>query len=232
MTHLTEEQEMTAYYGELPPDLRAHLDHCSECRTRFERLRDVLDSIRDHPVPQRGASYGAEVWTRLLPRLPSQAPRRWWLRTWTLAPAVAALLVIAFVAGMFTQRERQTGFSAQARERVLLMAMSDHLERSQIVLAQVLHSNSADLNLPDERERARDLLSENRLLRQTAALEGDVGHAALLDDLERVLLNIANSPSDISQDDLAALQQRIEDEALLFKVRITSTDARQKGQKL
>ena len=141
MTHLTEEQEMAAYYDELPPDLRFHLQHCAECRSRVARLREMLDALRDQPLPERGASYGAEVWTRLLPLLPVRHPRPWWLRTWTLAPAVAMLLVVVFVAGMLTQRRAQSGFSAQARERVLLIAMSDHLERSQIVLADFLNSN-------------------------------------------------------------------------------------------
>ncbi len=231
MTHLTEEQEMAAYYGELPPGLRAHLQNCLECRTRVERLQGLLDSLRDQPVPQRGASYGAEVWTRLLPRLPQQNRKPWWLRTWTLAPVLVTLLLIAFVAGMFTQRERQAGFSTEARERVLLIAISDHLERSQIVLSQLLNSNPADLNIVDQRERARDLLSENRLLRQTAAHGGDLVHAALLDDLERVLLDIANSPSAISSADLVALQRRMENQSLLFKLRVTSTDARREGQK-
>lgn len=231
MSHLTEEQEMQAYYGELPPDLRAHLEQCPACRTRVEQLRAMLDSARDYAVPARGASYGGEVWTRVLPKLPLHHPRHWWQRPWTLAPAIAALVVIAFFAGMFTQR-KQSGFTAQERERVLLIAMSDHLERSQIVLAQIANSNAKDLDLSDERERARDLLTENRLLRQTAAHDGDAVHAALLEDLERVLLNIANSPAEIAPGDLVALQQRIEDESLLFKVRITSTDARRKGQKL
>ena len=232
MTHLTEEQEMSAYYDELPPELRFHLQHCPECRAHVERLREVLDGLRDCPVPERSAGYGAEVWARLLPVLPSRKPRPWWLRPWMLAPALAALVMIAFFAGMLTQRRAQFGFSAQARERVLLIAMSDHLERSQIVLAQLLNSDPADLDFTDERERARDLLSENRLLRQTAVHDGDAVHAVLLDDLERVLLDIANSPSQISPPDLVALRQRIEDQSLLFKVRVTSADARRKGQLL
>ena len=81
-------------------------------------------------------------------------------------------------------------------------------------------------------ERARDLLSENRLLRETAAHDGDLTHASLLDDLERVLLDVANSPAEMSSEDLLALQQRMEHDSLLFKVRITSIDARHKGQKL
>ncbi len=232
MTHLQEEQLMDAYYGDLALELSLHLDRCRECRLRFDRLSGVLDSVREHPVPERGAGYGGEVWTRLLPLLPEKKSH--WLRRrwWTLVPALAALVVIAFVGGMLTQQRRTNGFPDKARERVLLIALSDHLERSQIVLAQLLNSAPSDIDLGSERDRARDLIDENRLLRETALHMGDNSHAALLDDLERVLLDVANSPSDISTADLARLQHRIEEEGLLFKVRITSMDARARGQKL
>ena len=75
-------------------------------------------------------------------------------------------------------------------------------------------------------------MNENRLLRETASHMGDAADATLLDELGRVLLDIANSPAAPPADDLQAIQQRIEDEGLLFKVRITGADARQKGQKL
>lgn len=231
MSHLQEEQLMDAYYGDLDPKFREHLDECAECRSSFERLRQVLDSVRDYPVPERGESYGREVWARLLPRLPAQKHRRPWVRWWT-APALAAVVVVAFVAGMLTQQRRQIGFPAKARERVLLIAVSDHMERSQIVLTELLNAAPTDIDLAGERDRARDLIDENRLLRQTALQLGDRPYAALLDDLERVLLDVANSPADLPREQVEMLQRRIENEGLLFKVRITSTDARERGQKL
>jgi len=232
MNHFSEEQLLDTYYDGAP-EMRRHLDECPECRARLERLREMLDSVREYSVPERGAAYGAEVWARVLPQLPLAKPRRKWLQWWTLAPVLATLLAAVFIAGMLTQRQRQmVGISATARERVLLMAMSDHLERSQIVLTELVNATPESLDLTDERSRARDLLDENRLLRQTALRVGDPSDAGLLDELERVLLNVANAPSDISFNDLEALQSRIESEGLLFKVRITSTDVRQKGQKL
>ncbi len=115
---------------------------------------------------------------------------------------------------------------------MLLVALSNHLERSQILLTELANASGTDGDWSGERERARDLVDENRLLRQTALHAGDRGYAALLDDLERVLLDVANSPAELAPDRLENLQQRIEDEGLLFKVRVTSTDARRKEQKL
>ena len=233
MTHLTEEQITLAYYGELDPELRRHLDQCPDCRANMERLRDLLDALRDYPVPERDSSYGQNVWARLLPQLPAPPPRRPHLRWWMAAPALATLLVGAFFAGMVAQHRREPpAISPVARQRVLLMVMGDHLDRSQILLAELVNATPGDVTLIDERDRARDLVTQNRLLRQTSARRGNASEAALLDELERVLLDIANGPSKISPAGLESLQHRIESEGLLFKVRIVSSNIREKGQQL
>jgi hypothetical protein len=231
-THASEEQLVSAYYED-DAETRAHLKKCPECRAAFERLKEHLDALRDYPVPARDASYGQQVWTRLLPHLPPARRPRTWIRWWTLAPVFATLLVIAFVAGMLTQRHAPvTGSPETARERLLLMAMSRHLERSQIVLAEVANGSATSIDFREERVRARDLLDDNRLLRQAAQRNGDAADAILLDELERILLDIANSPADMTPRDLEALQSRIDNESLLFKVRITTSDLRFRGQKL
>jgi hypothetical protein len=232
VNHASEEQLVDAYYGN-GPEMRAHLNECPECRAAFERMKEQLDSMRDYATPERGPSYGGEVWSRILPHLPPARRRRVWFNWWTLAPVLATLLVIVFVAGMLTQRRMQVaGNSEKARERVLLMAMSRHLERSQIMLSEIANGNASSIDFPEERERARDLLNDNRLLRQTAARNGDAVDASLLEELERVLLDVANSPADVTAGDFEALQSRIDSEGLLFKVRITSSDVRFRGQKL
>jgi len=235
MKHLSEEEITLAYYEELDPTLRTHLDECPQCRTEFEQLRRLLDDLREAPVPERSDSYGGEVWTRLLPQLPPPKAHGAWLHWWTVAPAMAAVAVVAFVAGVFMEQQREPvrhGIPAKARERVLLVAMGDHLDRSQMVLAELVNATPGTLDLGDERDRARDLIAENRLLRQTAAHTGDLSDAALLDELERTLLDIANGPAELSSSDLEMLQHRIESEGLLLKVRIVDMNVRQKGQQL
>lgn len=248
MTHLPENELLDAYYGDLPEAGREHLGQCPVCRDALAQLAELLDGVREAPVPERNDSYGREVWARLEPKLPSRHAH-WWFRPWIVAPAAAALLAIAFLGGMLTMHLRQpvpvqsaavtnrietngAGISEKDSQRVLLGAMSDHLDRSEVLLAQLLHASPEELNSADQRARARDLLDENRLLRQTATRSGDQGHAALLDDLERVLLDIANSPAQLSSADVAELRRRVENQSLLFKVRVSSTDARTKGRTL
>ena len=234
MNHLSPQQLTDVYYGEADPAMREHLQQCSQCAGDYQLLEEFLRTVREVPVPEPEAGYENKVWARLLPQLPQRKPlSSLLLRPWVLTPVLATSLTIAFLAGMLTQQHRHpAGISAQARERVLLISLSDHLERSQVLLTELLNAPPETLDLAEERSQARDLLEENRLLRQASAKAGETARSATLDDLERVLLDFANSPPDLSGDDLQALRTRIKDDGLLFKVRVTGVGVRHEGQKL
>jgi hypothetical protein len=232
MKHLSEERMVDAYYGGMPEEEVRHLAECEECRALFERQRAVLDGMREYPVPERGPQYGGEVWTKLLPRLPVRRRRWMW---WLVVPAFAALLALAFVAGRWSKQQQPDEMASipeKARERVLLLSLSEHLERSQIVLTELANASPGSSDLLEERDRARELIGANRLLRETAVRLGDRKDAAVLEDLEHVLLEVANAPDAPTIQDTKRVQQRIAQNELLFKVRITSTDARERGLKL
>src|SRR5690242_18747006 len=98
--HLNDEQLVEAYYGEISAS--EHLNICGECRGRFERFEEMLDSLREFRGPERDAGYGAAVWNRIAAEIPSSSKeprRRRWFGWWTWAPAFSALLVIAFLFG-------------------------------------------------------------------------------------------------------------------------------------
>ncbi len=114
MNHLSEEQLMERYYGAFDSEARAHLEECCECRARFDRWNEFLESMPEYPAPERGPGYGIEVWNRLVPHLPLAKPRSKWMRWWTLAPALATLVAIAFVAGILTE-QRQVAESQPRR---------------------------------------------------------------------------------------------------------------------
>ena len=78
----------------------------------------------------------------------------------------------------------------------------------------------------------RELIGANRLLRQTAERLGDTRDVAVLDDLEHVLLEVANAPDTPTTRDTVRVQRSIAENELLFKVRVASTDARERGLRL
>jgi hypothetical protein len=115
------------------------------------------------------------------------------------------------------------------RERILLVAVGDHLERSQIALIELVNSPTGPtVDISGERELARDLVTENRLYRQAALTTGEPGVASVLDDLERVLVEIANSPSTMTEAEFATVRRRIERQGIIFKVRVFGNSVRER----
>ncbi len=75
---------------------------------------------------------------------------------------------------------------------------------------------------------ARDLVPTNRLIRQTANDAGEKAVADVLEDLERVLVEIANSPSRISSAEFDQIRQRVEAQGLVFKIRVLDSQVHQR----
>ena len=241
MNHIGEDQLVLFYYGESSEAaaIESHLEECDACRDEFRTLQLVLNTVDSAPLPERGPEYGSEVWQRIEKRI-GRRPRRSFMHWWIWAPAMAVLVIGAFLAGRLSYRSDRAGGPASAavsnqqiRERILMVAVGDHLERSQMVLAELSNApeGKGKLDISDERQMAADLLDDNRLYRQTAASTGDKGVASVLDDLENVLMEIAHSPSEVSNQQLDDLRQEIQEQGLLFKVRVLGSQVREQESK-
>jgi hypothetical protein len=114
-------------------------------------------------------------------------------------------------------------------DRILLASVADHLDRSERVLTDIMNV-PAQSNISMEQRWAEDLLQTSRLYRQDALDANEASVAAILDDLERNLLEIVHSPSAITAADLEQLRRRIDAAALLFKVRVMSDELRRREQ--
>src|SRR6266571_5674525 len=244
MKHVTEEK-LIAYREGLTSQrgvISQHLAACEQCRAELQRIEAVLAALDTLPVPDPGADYGRRVWQQIAPRLPEKPTRSWrvWLEPGRLATlgAVAALIVVAFVTGRLTKRV-EPGVDAanvgQVRERVLVVAVGEHLGRSEMMLVELSNAEPIDpaqkvVNISAEQRRAEDLLEENRLYRRTALQEGDAGLASVLDELERVLLDVAHSPEEVTPAQLEAIQKKIEERGILFKVRVVNKELQQRQE--
>jgi len=240
--HLTDDDLVLHYYGELDEAaesrMGAHLRECGECSRRQASLQRVMAAVDSMPIPALPDSFERTVWTRLEPSLPSG---RGWLSWLVFSPAnlawvsaVLLLIVGAFVAGRMSRGAvdpaGQLATTEQVREGVLLMDLEEHLTRSQTVLVELVsaETDAETFDVSAERERAEDLVAANRLYRQVAHQTGDVALRQLLDELERLLVELAASPDQLSTGDMQQVQQRIAAEDLLFKVRVVSSALRER----
>lgn len=244
MSHFNEEELIAYREGEITQReaIAEHLTTCTACRAEFERIESVLAALDNLPVPERGPEYGRAVWQQIAPRLPEKAGRGWhaWFepRRWVAIGAMAAVVILAFVAGRWT-KPKENGIAlpvasaAQVRERVLVVAVGEHLGKSEMVLMELANAapssaGQKEINISAEQKRAEDLLDANRLYRETAAHDGDAGLANVLDDLERVLMDVAHSPDQLTPAKLELLQKRIEAHGILFKVRVVGQELQKK----
>jgi hypothetical protein len=242
MKHMTEE-ELIAYREGVAAEragITEHLAACEECRAELEKIEAVLAALDTLPVPDPGDDYGRRVWQHIAPRL-LEKPVGWW-QTWfepkrlVAVGAVTALLVAAFLAGRITRHGRTPDVIAnkeQVRERILVVAVGEHLGRSEMMLVELSNAEPLDptqkqVSIAAEQHRAEDLLEENRLYRQTALQEGDTALASVLDELERVLLDVAHSPDSVTPAQLEKIRQKIEAQGILFKVRVVSKDLQER----
>jgi anti-sigma factor RsiW len=224
--HPTEEDLILHFYGEGAEGaaIEAHLASCADCGRRFAAWGATLRAVVEEPVPDVGADYGARVWERLRPQLAARrAPRAPLLRRYGIPVAMAASLLAAFLLGRSVppRGEPAAPLPEPARERILLLAVGDHLERSRMVLLELVNADpKAPMNVSAEQRSVGELVAANRLYRQSAGRAGDAGVASVLDDLERILIEVANGPATLSPAQAEALRQRLERQGTLFKMRV------------
>ncbi len=238
MTHISEEDLVLLYYDEpdIPPDVRRHLRECRECIAAAQKLARELSVCNEWRIPEPDPELGRSVWAAIAPRLEEPRSYRFrWLKVASALAVMATLLVTAFIAGRASHPPRPSltaGLSRQARERILAISLADHLGRAEMLLTEI--SNVSETNaaeMSDDRGRAQDLVEEGRIMRQTLAREGDDATLALLDEVERFMLEVANSPEKLTPVEMGHLRERIGSGSLLFKVRIIESNLRNEGQK-
>jgi hypothetical protein len=245
MNHLSEEQIVLHYYGDADEasDIERHLAGCAECRAEFARVESTLRQIEPTEVPEPLASFEEKTWLNLRDRLPEKGGfLRRLLRPsqqkWALAGAIVLLVAAAFLAGRFWPRPTQQIARqppAQVNpQRIVLVAVGDHLERSQMLLVEIMNADGNDhgpINFSSEQAEARELLDSNHLYRVSAQQTGDPQVAHLLDQLGRVLAEIANGPAEVSPGDLQQVRHTIQSEGLLFKVRVVGSEMNSRARR-
>jgi len=251
VTHHFSEDDLTLYYygeGRRRADIERHIETCPACASLYGEISQTLAMVTAPETPERGDQYGLEVWQRIRHKLPEQdAP--WWTTFFrfdrlAFAAAAAMLVLVAFVAGRVWPRPPTVALApgvapsatgspgsvnaGDTRQRILLTSVADHLDRSERVLTDIMNAPRGDIS--SEQRWADDLLTTSRLYRQDAVDAGEQSVASVLDELERSLLEIVNSPSKISAADLEQIRRRIDAAALLFKVRVMSDGLREREQ--
>jgi hypothetical protein len=233
MSHLSEEQLIELLYCKDSPVAAHHLGTCSDCARANDELRADLADLKSVHPPARDEDYGHQVWTSIADSLPTYARPRMkgllqplWLGLGALV--ACALLIASFYAGRIWEHRQPLPRSVLAHApappatpRVVVVVLSDHLERSERLLVQLKHASADDseLALP-LRDEARSLLAANRACQQEAEAAADPALTQALDHLNDVLTELADHPGSLNANAIAKLQHEMDTEGLLFEVRV------------
>lgn len=263
MYHLTDEDLILHFYGEGGPReerrIDDHLAACSECRQAWAELGETLKLVDAAKVPEPGDGFERVMWARVQRALPEARPAvsKWSTWRWVPALGMAAAVVTALGIGYAWRASHDPHNAAtpatsttastsgpaivrtsatdmqKTRERVLLAALSEHFQQTEVLLTEIMNSPDQGRSEGDfERSSAGDLVASGRLYRVTAQENGDLQLARMLDDLEGVLVEVARSPEHVARKDFESLRSRIGDQNLLFKVRAVSNQIQQRQKSL
>lgn len=172
----------------------------------------------------------AEIWASIqAERRRREQPRivviRPWLR-WSLA--AAALLIIGIGVGRWTALHQATTTSPVAataaagrpNELAYRVAAAQYLSSTEALLTGFRTEARGGTSRPDTQfvSQARDLLATTRLMLNSPAAE-DARLKSLLEDLEVVLVQIAQLPVESSKEDLQLITEGLDQRSVLLRLR-------------
>lgn len=208
-------------------------------------LSETLKLVDTATVPEPPEGFERIMWAKVHRALPAR--RSFW--TWRQLVPVASLAAVVIVAVSLTFKTRGAApapgapelpqmaagaaDTSRTRERVLLTALDGHFEQAELLLTELLNApEDAGGEFAYERSTADDLVLSGRLYRITAEQIGKQHLAAMLDELEPLLMDVARSPDKVNRKDRKSLRSQIDDDGLLFKVRAVTNEIRERQQEI
>ena len=175
-------------------------------------MRGLPAAVR-RPAPRAGRGDGGEpsppgpcrssarreverAWHALAPRLAAERGTGA-LRRFMVPLALAASLVAGLHRGPAVAVARPPGAAPGAASAILLVAVGDHLERSEMLLVELVNAPAgrAAGHRPRAASRRGSWSAASRLYRAAVTRAGEPGLASVLEELERLLVEVAHRPS-------------------------------------
>jgi len=221
-------------YDELPEEekgqFEAHLRECRSCMDEFNKVKDDVTKMN-------GALAGISVpefdWTkswwiirRSIKEKSTKRPLLFPFSGWVLKFAAAAVI---FVIGIFTGKV--LFFSPQGQQKAseshdtvphtqLSTIYREHFEDVKTTIMEYANYREGDEDVQllfPEKDRVKNLLSRNRLLKNYVKGEEFLVLKQLLDELEMILIEISNLTAH-NPEYLRFIKDRLREKEIIFKM--------------
>ncbi|MGH7494649.1 MAG: anti-sigma factor family protein [bacterium] len=233
-------------FGDLNDDeqarLEAHVAICASCRRQLATFERILSGMGEPARPEMPLHFWDGYWHRLIERMekePAPALSFWekvretfsakWSWGWQVA-AAASLLVLGMVIGQyFSTKDAPVEVAITQPSPANIPAhnasarTAQLLERSKILLIGIVNDDfnaARSSDLARQRKVSRALLQETRALQTALSGSPDRRVQQLLQQLEFVLLQIANLEIEHDLSSVELVREGIDREGLLLKINI------------
>lgn len=229
-----------ALYGSLPQEqeatLQQHLQECEACQSLFSSLHEDKGVLESHgiasgnfdDIPERAAL--DKLWTNIQPALDSIDAERYRSRAgfrpapWLAAGMAIAASVIVFFSVLPSGMEDVAPLTASntgAQSSQISPELLSYLTRVETMLMSVANANENSANVvPVQQTFARDMAMQANFMTNNLDDSFSSGQSRLLKDIEFMLLQIANLDESNMEEGVSLLQQYMEDNSVLLKIRL------------
>jgi len=223
-----------------------HLASCDRCSAKLkdvESTLQTLDGLSSDASRNRSQEFWNSFALRVEQRIQSRpAQRRFavpsveYLQSFfvfhrPLAVSLGGALVLAFLAigiwNLSLNRERTTMRMSNVHEPSqsdsVREEMSRYFRKSKVLLVGLTNMKLPEdqqVDLSVERRASRELVQQARYLRNQPI---DARSARLIEDMERILIELANMKEDNNMPNVEIVRAGIHQENLLFKIRMAET---------
>ncbi len=237
-----------ALYQELSPRRQrafdAHLASCPDCAEEYQQLSWTLKVMDQRQAPAVDPAYWEGFWNRLSSRLEPEKHRtrlpdwRAWFPpvaipvrpAWVMVTAAVLLVATGIFIGRSTYLSR-TGAPTHARAAVLDPALvaefntlaGRYLERSKVILLgmdnfDVSEDDLVTLDFSRQQLLSQELVHQGRELKMHQVAATNEGLRMLIEEIERILMQLANSEGEEQEWTIRLIQDGIEKNSILLKI--------------
>lgn len=223
--------------------IQEHLKNCPGCTEEYKKLAGLLAVMNKRQHPQMSDAFWENYSLRLEEKLDAAADENkasvkiidWkrWASDFNfkiyrvLYPvAAAAILVVGIAIGLYLSHQpgKDIVNTTISSLRQLSPAVAEHFDNVLPLLLDYSNSSPQESNTSPsetvlvEKTTVKKLLLENQLLKRVMAKQKNITVSELMDELELILLELANSSGD-GEETRRAVQKFIKENNVLFKMK-------------
>ena len=230
---------------------KEHIQQCEPCRSEFNKMASTLEVMNKRVRPEPGKTFWDSFEDRLTQKIEKEEAtltqsiqkQKKDSRIINFVPKYAFQIAAAFVLivfGIFIGRmiffqsgpeiqqasQKEPLLTQQLTGIELANRTNSYIERSKLILLALVNfdpetEDPYGLDLPFQQRISRDLVQEASLLREGLTSSNQRRLAGLIEDLEVILLQIANLESVNDFEAIELLKSGVENKGVLMQINLT-----------